>query len=111
MTTVSTHVLDTMRGVPASGITVALFALEGDRRSELARGVTDAEGRTNVGLARVERTGTYELVFSVGAYFRGLETAAFYDEIPVRFTLDARLGHYHVPLLLAPWSYATYRGS
>lgn len=98
----TTHVLDTARGVPAPGIPLAL------RRHGrvVAEAVTDLRGRADVveGL----EAGAYELTFSVGAYLDG---EGFLDEVPVRFRVDDPGAHLHVPLLLSPWSYTTYRGS
>lgn len=113
----STHVLDTVNGKPAGGIAIELFALEGESRRSVLRTVTNADGRTDAPLMIGEafRTGTYELVFEVGAYFKGLGAAAsnppFLDIVPIRFTIAEPDGHYHVPLLVSPWSYSTYRGS
>jgi 5-hydroxyisourate hydrolase len=109
--TLSTHVLDTARGAPAAGIAIALFALDGPERTLLGRSITNADGRTNAPLADDLPAGSYEIVFAAGAYFSERGIAAFYDEIPVRFAIGVNGGHYHVPLLLAPWSYSTYRGS
>lgn len=96
----STHVLDVAAGRPAVGVSVAL------RRDgvEVARVVTDADGRASFG--DVE-PGAVELAFAVGDYFGARE---FLDVVPVRFTLAAG-SHYHVPLLVSPWAYSTYRGS
>jgi 5-hydroxyisourate hydrolase len=108
--TLSTHVLDTARGVPAAGVAVTLYALDGSARTLLAQSITDADGRTEIPLAATLTPGTYELVFAAGAYFGA--TPAFYADIPVRFTLAHDHGErYHVPLLLSPWGYTTYRGS
>ena len=113
----STHVLDTVNGKPANGIAIELFALEGDSRRSVLRTITNADGRTDAPLMIGEafRTGTYELVFEVGAYFKevGATTAnpPFLDIVPIRFTIAEPDGHYHVPLLVSPWSYSTYRGS
>ena len=106
----TTHVLDTARGVPADGIAVALYAIEGDGRRLIARTVTNGDGRTEAPLASALEPGTYELVFGVAEYFERLRTPALYDDISIRVRLT-REASYHVPLLLAPWSYATYRGS
>jgi len=108
--TLSTHVLDTARGVPAAGIAIALYALDGPVRTLLAQTVTNADGRTDA-LATTLTAGTYELVFAVAAYFAATTTAAFYTDIPIRFTFASDCERYHVPLLLSPWGYATYRGS
>ena len=108
--TLSTHVLDTSRGTPGHGIAIALYVIEGERRTLVTKAVTNADGRTDAPLGTALRVGIYELVFSVGAYFRRHGIEGFYDDIPVRFELD-RPGRYHVPLLLSPWGYSTYRGS
>ena len=113
----STHVLDTANGRPARGVAVELFVLEGDARRSVVRTVTNADGRTDAPLMAGEafRTGTYELIFEAGAYFKSLGTATadppFLDIVPIRFSIAEPDGHYHVPLLVSPWSYSTYRGS
>jgi 5-hydroxyisourate hydrolase len=113
----STHVLDTANGKPAKDLEIELFALEGDRRRSILRTVTNEDGRTDSPLMIGEafHTGTYELVFHVGPYFRSIGTATadppFLDVVPIRFSIAEPLGHYHVPLLVSPWSYSTYRGS
>jgi 5-hydroxyisourate hydrolase len=113
----STHVLDTVNGKPAGGVAIELFILEGERRRSVARTVTNADGRTDAPLMIGEafRIGTYELVFEVGAYFKALGAAMadppFLDVVPIRFSIAEPDGHYHVPLLVSPWSYSTYRGS
>jgi hydroxyisourate hydrolase len=110
--TLSTHVLDSARGIPAAGIAIALYALDATGRTLLTRAITNGDGRTDAPLATDLGAGTYELNFAVGAYFAQHGVPAFFDDIPVRFRLDASSGgRYHVPLLLAPWSYSTYRGS
>jgi 5-hydroxyisourate hydrolase len=109
--TVSTHVLDTAHGVPAAGITVRLFARGAGERKPLATAVTNAEGRTGTPLATDLAPGAYELVFAVGDYFARDGIATFFDEIAVRFVVTDGAGRYHVPLLLSPWGYTTYRGS
>jgi 5-hydroxyisourate hydrolase len=108
--TLSTHVLDTARGVPAGGIAVALYVLKGSARALLAQLVTNADGRTDKPIADLP-AGTYELVFAAGPYFARLGIAAFYDEVPVRFILAGDNERCHVPLLISPWGYSTYRGS
>jgi 5-hydroxyisourate hydrolase len=113
----STHVLDTANGRPAKGIAIELFAIEGDRRRAILRTTTNADGRTDAPLMIGEafRTGVYELVFDVGAYFKSvgavLADPPFLDKVPIRFSIAEADGHYHVPLLVSPWSYSTYRGS
>jgi 5-hydroxyisourate hydrolase len=108
--TLTTHVLDTARGCPGAGISVGLFALDGER-TLLHVAVTNADGRTDAPLATDLAPGAYELVFAVTDYFGRDGVAAFFDEIPVRFTLAGDAARYHVPLLLSPWGYTTYRGS
>ena len=101
---ITTHVLDTARGVPAAGIAVTLR-----RDGEVVGGaVTNADGRTDAPLLEGLAPGTYEITFAVGAYLAG---EGFLDEVPVRFRVDDPSARLHVPLLLSPWSYATYRGS
>ncbi|HZO92463.1 MAG TPA: hydroxyisourate hydrolase [Candidatus Baltobacteraceae bacterium] len=109
--TISTHVLDVARGTPAAGVPVALYAIDGEERKLIASAVTNDDGRTDDSLARVERAGTYELVFAAGAYLRALGGAPFLDDVPVRFVVAAPEGKYHVPLLLSGAGYTTYRGS
>lgn len=111
----TTHVLDTMGGLPGAGLVVELFRLDGGRQ-RLARVATNADGRSPEPLlAGAIEPGTYELVFHVGDYFRGREVAlaepAFLDQVPVRFGIADPARHYHVPLLVSPYGYATYRGS
>lgn len=112
----STHVLDTAHGRPAAAMGYALFRLEGGARVKLAQGVTNADGRTDAPLLAGEgvAAGRYELVFQVAAYFRALGLAlpepAFLDEVTLGFGMEAG-GNYHVPLLVAPYGYSTYRGS
>jgi 5-hydroxyisourate hydrolase len=109
--TLSTHVLDIARGVPAEGVSITLFALEGDLRRQIARRVTGDDGRTAGPLATSLAPGSYELLFDAGAYFAEIGAAALYDEIPLRIRLEPGEMHYHIPLLLGPWGYTTYRGS
>ena len=108
--TLTTHVLDLARGTPAAGISVGLFTLEGLERKLLAVAVTNADGRTDAPLGTALAPGHYELVFAVMDYFERDGVASFFDEIPVRFVIGDG-ARYHVPLLLSPWSYSTYRGS
>lgn len=113
----STHVLDTANGKPAKGVAIELFAIEDGNRRSVLRTATNADGRTDAPLMidGAFRIGTYELVFEVGAYFKALGTPtadpSFLDIVPIRFTIAEPDGHYHVPLLVSPWSYSTYRGS
>jgi 5-hydroxyisourate hydrolase len=108
---VSTHVLDLARGVPAAGIEIVLSWIDGETRTPLARAVTNDDGRTDPMLAPGLQSGTFELVFAVGPYFAATGTASFFEAIPVRFHIDEGSERYHVPLLLSPWGYSTYRGS
>jgi 5-hydroxyisourate hydrolase len=109
--TLSTHVLDVARGVPAGGIGIALYTIDGETRTPIARAVTNDDGRTDAPLAIGLPSGTYELVFAVAPYFARAGIPSFFDAIPVRFRIDEKSGHYHLPLLLSPWGYSTYRGS
>jgi 5-hydroxyisourate hydrolase len=102
-------VLDVARGVPAAGVGVTLVQVVGAMRVDLASGTTDGDGRIAGPFGDLQ-PGEYELVFKAGAYLKATGTPSFYDEIPVRFII-AESRHYHVPLLLAPWGYSTYRGS
>jgi len=111
MATVSTHVLDVARGRPADGIVVGLFALEEGRRRHVATAHTNADGRTDAPLATDLGTGSYELLFAVSDYFAREGVAGFFDTVPIRFRIDDAAARYHVPLLLSPWGYSTYRGS
>lgn len=113
----STHVLDTSSGQPAAGMRIDFSELDGDRWKLIRTVHTNADGRTDEPLLAAEamRTGQFELVFHVAAYFRvrgvQLPDTPFLDTVPLRFGIADRDGHYHVPLLCSPWSYSTYRGS
>lgn len=109
----TTHVLDTARGVPAAGLRITLFRLEGDRRQCLADVTTNGDGRTDAPVLPADafEPGDYELVFEAGDYLRACAAPdAFLDQIPLRFRMR-EAAHYHVPLLLSPFGYSTYRGS
>lgn len=113
----TTHVLDTARGVPAAGLRIALFRHSGQARRKIAEAVTNADGRTDGPIlpqADFAR-GAYELVFFAGDYLRATGQAGaeplFLDEVPIRFGMSDAAAHYHVPLLLSPYGYSTYRGS
>ena len=112
----TTHVLDTARGCPAEGLKIDLFRIEGETRTLLKTLTTNSDGRTDEQILPAERfqTGTYELVFHAGAYLDASgtppESPRFLDVIPLRFGMS-EASHYHVPLLLSPFSYSTYRGS
>jgi 2-oxo-4-hydroxy-4-carboxy-5-ureidoimidazoline decarboxylase len=105
----STHVLDTVAGRPAAGIPVTLHEIGASARGLIAQAVTNSDGRTDKPLISGEplRIGTYELTFDVGGYYKD----GFFDRVPIRFGIAEPEGHYHVPLLMTPWSYTTYRGS
>jgi hydroxyisourate hydrolase len=107
----STHVLDTAQGRPAAGLRIQLWRIEPDNRQLLKEVVTNQDGRTDVPLLVGDdlQPGVYELVFQVGPYF-GNE-AGFLGDVPVRFRILNPAENYHVPLLVSPWSYTTYRGS
>jgi len=113
----STHVLDTHGGRPAAGVRIQLFEIGASATAMLAEAVTNADGRTDEPLVSGTplRVGRYELRFHVGEYFAkrnaNLPQPAFLDVVPVRFAIADPEGHYHVPLLVTPWSYSTYRGS
>lgn len=111
----TTHILDTTHGSPAANVDIRLFAF-GDVRKLVASATSNEDGRTDNPLLSddVMRAGTYELEFDIGDYFaaRGVATAtpAFLNTVVIRFTVNSE-ENYHVPLLVSPWSYSTYRGS
>ena len=112
----TTHVLDTARGCPAQGLKIELFKIEGDTRAHLKTLVTNDAGRTDEQILPADQfaAGTYELVFHAGEYLDACgtppEDPRFLDIIPIRFGMS-EASHYHVPLLLSPFGYSTYRGS
>ena len=108
MSTLSTHVLDTMHGRPAAGLKIELWSR--DQLLLLKTVTTNSDGRTDAPLLTGTdmQAGAYELVFYVGDYFR---ERTFLDQVPVRFTIADPKAKYHVPLLVTPWAYSTYRGS
>jgi 5-hydroxyisourate hydrolase len=113
----STHVLDTAHGTPAAGLRLELFELNGNFRQLVTTTTTNKDGRTDSLLLTPEtiRVGTFELVFYVGDYFETLSVTLsspkFLDVVPVRFSIFDKEQNYHVPLLVSPYSYSTYRGS
>lgn len=115
----TTHVLDTAHGTPGKGIALTLYRLGASdgERLELVRRVTNDDGRCDTPLLQDEalQTGQYELVFEAGDYFRArgqrLPEPLFVDQVVLRFGIADPAQHYHVPLLVSPWSYSTYRGS
>ena len=108
MSALTTHVLDTMRGRPAAGMKIELWSL--DKKALLKTIQTNSDGRTDGPLLEKDAmiAGSYELVFFVGDYFGEKK---FLDRVPVRFIISDPGAKYHVPLLVSPWSYSTYRGS
>ncbi|MES0868283.1 hydroxyisourate hydrolase [Pseudovibrio sp. SCP19] len=113
----TTHVLDSAQGKPAAGLRVELVRVDGDSFSKLGEFSTNSDGRVDGPLLEGESltAGTYELQFHAGDYLRGegiaLPEPAFLDVVPIRFGIADVSGHYHVPLLLSPFGYTTYRGS
>jgi 5-hydroxyisourate hydrolase len=113
----TTHVLDTARGAPAAGLRILVYRLTGDERRKLAEVVTNADGRVEGAVLRGAgfTAGQYELVFLAGDYLRATGQAGaeplFLDAVPIRFGVADAAAHYHVPLLLSPYGYSTYRGS
>lgn len=113
----TTHVLDTALGRPASGLRIELFRLSADVPEKLAEMHTNADGRTDAPILPAGEfvTGAFELVFHAGDYLRALglelKEPLFLDQIPIRFGISEGDAHYHVPLLLSPFGYSTYRGS
>lgn len=113
----TTHVLDTAKGCPAAGLKIALYRVSGGASELICETVTNGDGRTDSPILPVDAfgTGMYELVFFAGDYLRASgqagEDPLFLDEVPIRFGMSDAAAHYHVPLLLSPYGYSTYRGS
>jgi 5-hydroxyisourate hydrolase len=113
----STHVLDITQGKPGAGVGLELYAVDGASRTLLKSDVTNADGRCSVPLLEGEamRAGRYELVFDAGDYFAGqgvaLPSPRFIDRVTLAFGIADPAQNYHVPLVVSPWSYSTYRGS
>lgn len=112
----TTHVLDTARGCPAGGLGILLYRVSGNSHRKIAEAVTNTDGRCDAPLLSESKfkPGSYELIFCAGDYLRATGQAGqeplFLDQIPIRFGV-AKAAHYHVPLLLSPYGYSTYRGS
>jgi 5-hydroxyisourate hydrolase len=105
----TTHVLDTSKGKPAAGLEIILYRVSGNSHRKIATAVTNSDGRTDGPILPEKdfKTGEYELIFKCGDY---LEDTSFLNDIPIRFTMSEE-DHYHVPLLLSPFGFSTYRGS
>lgn len=113
----TTHVLDTARGKPAAGVKIMLYRVSGNSHHKITETVTNADGRTDAPMLVGDGllVGSYELVFCAGDYLRATGQVSgevlFLDEIPIRFGVPDAGAHYHVPLLISPFAYSTYRGS
>lgn len=112
----TTHILDATHGVPADGVRIRLFRVEGEARNFLRETTTNDDGRTDAPMLEGDAlaAGVYELEFHIGDYFRRkieLSETPFLDVVPIRFGMGDASAHYHVPLLASPFSYSTYRGS
>ena len=112
MSSITTHVLDTSRGCPAADVRVELHRKSGEGWKLVGDGRTDSNGRCQ-SLTRDSalEAGTYRLLFHAGEYYKSLHTESFYTDIPIIFEVRDAAAHYHVPLLLSPYGYSTYRGS
>jgi 5-hydroxyisourate hydrolase len=108
---ITVHVLDTVRGRGAAGVGLVLFRVDGEMRKVLARTQTNKDGRTDAPLLEGAdmHSGVYEVTFDIGAWHDA--TSDFYDIVPIRFRVNDPLTHYHIPLLLSPYGYTTYRGT
>ena len=117
MASLTTHILDTANGAPAADVNIQIVKINGEKRITLRTLKTNSDGRTDSPVLTGDQfiPGVYEMIFNVGDYFRNRSTnpdsSMFLDLIPVRFTITSEDDHYHVPLLVTPWSYSTYRGS
>ncbi len=113
----TTHVLDTASGRPAAGLAITLYSADGDALTEIGRVITNDDGRGDGPLLEGDafRPGVYELHFAAGDYLRSVGTdlpePAFLEVVPIRFGIADADAHYHVPLLISPYGYSTYRGS
>ena len=116
MTKLTTHVLDIFSGKPGKGIKVELFFFNGEKREKINSIILNSDGRSDKPLVENEtfKNGKYELIFYIGDYFKKITTLdeiQFLDDVVVRFGISNNKDNYHVPLLVSPWSYTTYRGS
>jgi len=114
MATISTHILDVALGAPAGRVAVGLAAQNTDESwTELSHAWTDEDGRVKPFFLVSEpvQSGTYRLVFDTESYFAGLEVNSFFPQVTIVFKIDDAASHYHVPLLISPYGYSTYRGS
>ena len=116
MTKLTTHVLDIYSGKPGKGIKVELYFVSGENKTKLKSITLNDDGRSDKPLVEEDqfKEGKYELVFFVGDYFKNItknNDLKFLDDVVIRFGISNRKEHYHVPLLVSPWSYSTYRGS
>ncbi|MGO9890283.1 MAG: hydroxyisourate hydrolase [Solirubrobacteraceae bacterium] len=111
MSGITTHVLDTSRGCPAAGVPVLLERSLDPGWQPVGRGTPDGDGRARDLLSSAPEAGRYRLTFDTGAYFRAVGATGFYPEVSVTFVVGDGEEDYHVPLLLSPFGYSTYRGS
>lgn len=111
MTRITTHVLDTSAGRPATGLAVRLERVTEQRRGPLATATTDGDGRVLDWLTADVEPGRYRIVFETGTWFRTAGRQTLYPEVVIEFEVAEGVAHYHLPLLLAPFGYSTYRGS
>tara|TARA_B100001123_G_C14995699_1_gene901482 strand:+ start:192 stop:542 length:351 start_codon:yes stop_codon:yes gene_type:complete len=116
MTKLTTHVLDIYSGKPGKGIKVDLYYIQSEKKEKLNSTILNNDGRSDKPLAQGEnfKEGKYEIIFYVGDYFKkitGTKNNPFLDDVVIKFGVSNAKEHYHVPLLVSPWSYSTYRGS
>jgi 5-hydroxyisourate hydrolase len=108
---ITTHVLDAVTGIPAAGVGLTLARHEDGGLTEVATGATDQDGRNRELGPDQLGPGTYRIVFATGEYFEARNQRTFYPEVTIDFLVEEGQGHYHVPILLSPFAYSTYRGS
>lgn len=111
MTRITTHILDTSLGQPAAGVRVWLESLEGQKTSLISEGQTDADGRAAKLTPAPVASGHYRLCADIGAYFKATGRDTLYHTAIIDVMIDGEEDHYHLPLLISPYSYSTYRGS